>query len=173
MKILSILILLLTLPLSSFADEPYYRSGIICHPTNDAAVIRFSLQYVGEELKPYPTLPANLATEWDQKDNTNTPSCTLKNGNIVSFKIDSDPASATGMGGGDPSEYITIWINKKEILTHYEHKPRAYTSDTPTLNSIFIYPDRLELCGYPKGIALYEVNEKALESIVCTKRSIN
>ena len=84
----------------SYADYMDYHFRINCDSANNLAEI---VPYAVSNVKVYSAAPQD---------------CILTSGRIIRAKMGLGPVYPYGAGGADPSKWLSVWVNKAQVLRH-------------------------------------------------------
>ena len=85
---------------TSHADYMDYHFKVNCDSAENRA-----------EIVPYAVWNANVYSAAPQD-------CTLANGTTIRAKMGLGPVYPYGMGGADPSKWLSVWVDKAQVLSH-------------------------------------------------------
>jgi hypothetical protein len=143
-----ILIFLSILAPPVWADSYVSVAGLQCR--GNAVAIRTG---GGSDLFTWYELPLPYAAAWKDAPFVRDDRCTLGNGDKVVMRTGRGRAYSSGMGGGNPPQYVSLWINGRKVLSREVWKAGySLQYDGPYLNSIFLSREAIERCAYPKGV---------------------
>jgi hypothetical protein len=112
-------LLLLCAATAARADEMEPTIAVQCH--GSAAIVRFGW---GDNGHPaiYNPLPAALATGWAGVPLHGDGRCTLADGTGVVARVGAKEYFAYGMGGADPPEFYSLWLDGKKVVSRETDK---------------------------------------------------
>lgn len=155
-----------------FADEYYNYIQMTCNPTEKKVEL--------ENVDQWNNSPSDSDYSFKEKifqnDDLNSSTlkiyrageCIFKNGREVRLKISADEAFPYGQCGASPASWLSLWVDKKKILSKYVYIPTCLAQSS--LKSIKIQDDVVEICDYNTtgNFASLEINTEAF-----TCKSIN
>jgi hypothetical protein len=141
---------------AALADDQNLMMDVVCSSTADVAEVRIGWEddcYVkGEKcLRAFSQLPQRLDGGLSRRP-PQLPfrpyfqgHCILPNGTKVRVRLDEEPKQATGIGGADPSDYLTVWAGGRKLLTR-SMIYAGHATDNPWVAAILIRGSTLEFC---------------------------
>jgi len=151
-KVFIVVLLFLTQFFSStlLADEYYNYIQMTCNPTEKKVEL--------ENVDQWNDSPSDSDYAFKEKifqnDDLNLTTlkiykageCVFPNGREVRLKISADKAFPYGQCGGSPASWLSLWVDKKKILSQYVYIPTCLAQSS--LKSIKIQDDVVEICEY-------------------------
>ena len=136
------------------ADVWYDMAALQCDPAQNLAIVRVGGRY--DDLPPeFGALPqsyrAQFATVDPQKHE-----CRLSNGRTVTLKLGVGQAFAYGEGGAGPPAWISLWLDGRVLLSHFEVKTGYADHVSRPVTSLIYTPGRLRICDKVSDWAQYE-----------------
>lgn len=127
------------------ADYVVGHADLLCHPTRNLALVRLA-QAENENPPAYAALPPELDGGLSRTPGTGRRTCRFPNGLRVTLRAGRDQAYATGMGGGAPPEFFSLWLDDRKIVSKRVWSENNYSAElTPTVAAV-VTPDRLTFC---------------------------
>ena len=140
----------------ALADDQNLMVDVVCSRTSDLAEVRVGWEddcysRGGKCLRTFSRFPLRL----DGGLSSRPPKlpfrpffqgqCSLPNGTKVRVRLDEDAKQATGFGGADPSNYLTIWVGGRRLLSR-SMVYAGHGTDNPWVAAILIRGSRLKFC---------------------------
>lgn len=131
---------------SARADIPWSAGDLVCDGV--AALARFTKGY-NDDTPKYEALPAEVDRAGlsatlgaDRRD------CTLSNGWEVRLRMGSEQGFAYGMGGAAPSEYFSLWVNRRKVISRkiWFHGYEQSFDDQDRIVGVLITESSITIC---------------------------
>lgn len=124
--------------LSCDRNEALIRFGLKEDTDNDTGETRLHV------------LPAETEARWSRIASSEH-TCRLANGDEVTLRYGWGFASPYGAGNLSPEGFVSLWVNRRKVLSREQFYPRGHQSrspDDPFLNSLTYSPAKLQRCRY-------------------------
>ena len=134
---------------AQYAHADILRSSgdVVCASSRNVAVARFAHRY-NEDPPVYAALPATVDAGLSADKGTDRRTCTLANGWHVRLRIGSDQALPYGMGGADASEYFSLWVDRRKVISRRNWHPGYRDSfKGQHIVAIVVAPESLWTCA--------------------------
>jgi hypothetical protein len=141
---------------AALADDQNLMVDVVCSRTAALAEVRIGWEddcYIrGEKcLSTFSRLPVRLDGGLSRRSPT-LPfrpffqgHCTLPNGTRVRVRLDEDEKQATGVGGADPADYLTVLMGRQKLLSH-SMVYAGHGTENPWVAAILSRGSKLTFC---------------------------
>ena len=133
------------------ADETSKHVDLVCHPSANLALVRFSID--DNAVVTYPRLPHALDFGLSARDGSDRTDCTLANGTRIRVRGGEEQAFPYGMGGANPTAFFSLWINQRKVLSRKVWMPGYEKSldGLPIHDGVLIGNQRITTCATAYG----------------------
>ncbi len=141
---------------AAVADDQNRMVDVVCSRTADLAEVRIGWEDNCHDrgakcLRTFSRLPQRLDGGLSRRPSKLSfhpffqSHCNLPNGIEVRVRLDEDAKQATGVGGADPSDYLTVWVGRRKLLSR-SMVYGGHSTENPWVAAILIRGSRLEFC---------------------------
>ncbi|MBV8635293.1 MAG: hypothetical protein JO002_12440 [Burkholderiaceae bacterium] len=143
--------LMLAFPFIAQADEASRDVDLVCHAAENLALVRFLTSHDANPT--YPRLPQALDLGLSASKGFGRTDCTLANGTKIRVRGGRQQALPYGVGGGNPPEFFSLWINKRKVISRKIWKPGYEESfkDLPIYDGVLITTNSITICASAEG----------------------
>ena len=134
------------------ADEIHPYADLICNPATNIALVRFTEAY-NDDPPVYDRLPAAIDHGLSARTGTGRRVCRLANGWEVKLRNGRGQAFHYGMGGGDPSNFFSLWVNGRKVISRRVWSNFGFDDERAPLAAVVVRPRRLTFCDRGDRIA--------------------
>lgn len=133
------------------ADSQPSHLDLVCNAEANLALVRFS---TSDDAPPaYPRLPQALDHGLSASAGSGRTDCTLANGTTIRVRGGREQAFAYGMGGGNPPEFFSMWINQHKVFSRQIWMPGYAESfnNPPVYDGVLIAANHITICATAEG----------------------
>lgn len=129
------------------ADELHVHGDLVCDTKANVALVRFTTSY-NEDRPVYQRLPAAVDAGLSAKPAGDRTDCGPAGGRLIRLRIGQEQAFAYGMGGGDPPNFFSLWIDRRKVVSKrvWREGYDKAVQRLPMLVGVVVRPGRLTYC---------------------------
>lgn len=151
-KVIAICCLVVTgLALPARADWTYDVATLQCSPDRNEALVRMGIVRNSEPPE-WDNLPESLSPHWAANPKADNTGCQLANGQKVEMQGTEGQAFGHGMNGGVPAYWVSLWIDRKTVLSRHLVRAGNVDQSGNDVSVILVASDRLRICDHPNRL---------------------
>ena len=146
------------------ASPPYARinADLVCDAHSNTALIRFAFS-LAEFPPSYSRLPPDMDGGLSATPPGRAHECALANGRTVRFGLGAEQDTKFGIGGADPPGYVSVWIDRRALISNKQWKPGYGDTESRWMTAILIKDDTLTFCSQRPEDAAIECRSSAFQ----------
>ncbi len=153
LRVLRYLVLtpLLLISVLARADSQPNHVDLVCNAEANLALVRFSIS--DDDPPSYPHLPQSLDHGLSASTGSGRTDCTLANGTTIRIRGGREQAFAHGMGGGNPPEFFSMWINRHKVFSRHIWMQGYAESfnNPPVYDGVLVSASHITICATAEG----------------------
>ena len=143
------------LALPARADWIYDVATLQCAPDRNEALVRIGAVH-NKEAPQWHDLPESLSPHWPADPEADNKTCQLANGQKVEIQGTVGQTFAYGMNGGEPAYWVSLWIDRKTVLSRQLVRAGYVDQSGNDVSVILVTSDRLRICDHPNSLPPYK-----------------